>query len=321
MKAKLLIITAFVFALTGCARSVDTGQGKPVIFDTDWWTDVDDACAIRILCDAHQRGDVNLLGICLSAINGTSVQSLDAFLRHEGCPGVELGADKQATDFNGKPSYHQTIIDMCADPEVRSLDDCEDCVSFYRRLLSVSRSKVDIIAVGYPNALSRLLESTPDKYSRLNGEQLVRKKVRHLWMMAGNYPEGKENNFRRTERSRQAGHIICDKWPTDVTFLGFELGIQVVAGGKLPEDDVLHAALAAHGSAAGRYAWDPMTTLMAITGDPAAEGYDCVTGTNRVDASDGSNVFTASPEGRHRYVTLARDPQWFVDRLDSLLTD
>ena len=31
---------------------------KPVIFDTDWWTDVDDACAVRILLDAERKGDV-----------------------------------------------------------------------------------------------------------------------------------------------------------------------------------------------------------------------------------------------------------------------
>lgn len=30
---------------------------KPVIFDTDWWTDVDDACAVRLLLDTERKGD------------------------------------------------------------------------------------------------------------------------------------------------------------------------------------------------------------------------------------------------------------------------
>ena len=33
------------------------------ILDTDWWTDCDDAVAIRLLCNAHWQKKVNLLGI------------------------------------------------------------------------------------------------------------------------------------------------------------------------------------------------------------------------------------------------------------------
>ena len=62
-----------------------------------------------------------------------------------------------------------------------------------------------------------------------------------------------------------------------------------------------------------------MTTLMAIKGDPAAEGYSLVKGTNMVDAADGSNVFVPSLEGKHGYVVMDNDPQWYADRLDSLL--
>lgn len=306
----LLTLVSFV--------SIPAGPRK-IIFDTDWWTDVDDACAIRILLDADRRGEVDLLGICMSAVTGTSATSLDSYLRHEGCPDIPLGADKDATDYTGRPSYHQTVIDCCADRGARNLDDCEDCVDFYRRLLAGAGGKVDIIAVGYPNALAKLLESGPDGYSRLSGVKLVRRKVRHLWMMAGNYPEGKENNFTRTGRSKKAGALVCGTWPTGITFLGYEVGVRVKAGGKLLEDDVLHKALAAHGSASGRFAWDPMTTLMAISGNPVEEGYAVVTGTNVVDPASGANVFTPSPEGRHRYVVMDREPDWFAARLDSLL--
>lgn len=301
-----------------CCMAFAAGPRK-LIFDTDWWTDVDDACAIRLLLDAERRGDADLLGICLSAVNETSVKSLDSFLRHEGRTDLPLGADKEATDFSGKPCYHQLVIDRCADNGARDIDDCEDCVRFYRRLLAGSRGKVDIIAVGYPNALARLLESGPDRYSRLSGEKLVRRKVSHLWMMAGNYPSGAENNFRRSERSRRGGATVCSIWPGKIIFLGYEVGIEVTAGGRLKNDDLLHEVLVSHGSAGGRYAWDPLTTLIAISGDPAAEGFDLVTGTNTVNPADGSNTFTPSADGRHAYVVMNRDRSWYVDRLDTLL--
>lgn len=46
---------------------------RQVIFDTDWWTDVDDACALRLLLQQEREGKVNLRGVCLSAVCGSSV--------------------------------------------------------------------------------------------------------------------------------------------------------------------------------------------------------------------------------------------------------
>ena len=292
---------------------------KPVIFDTDWWTDVDDACAVRLLLDAERKGDVDVLGICISAVNETSVKSLDSFLRHEGRSEMPLGIDSEATDFTGEPCYHQLIIDSCDDRSARDNADCADCVAFYRQLLASSKGKVDIVAVGYPNTLARLLESGADNVSRLDGRRLVKRKVSHLWIMAGNYPEGEENNFTRTARSRSAGALLCSEWPTEITFLGHEVGIRVVAGGRLKEEDLLHKVLARHGSAKGRYAWDPMTVMLAISGDAEKEGYRLVRGWNTVDPETGANIFREDPDGRHSYVVMTEPAEWYAGRLDDLL--
>ena len=310
-RSKWLAGILIAFALTACR------EPRSVIFDTDWWTDVDDACAIRLLLDAERKGQISLLGICLSAVRETSVSSLSAFLSEEGRTDVLLGEDRQAVDYTGVPSYHQYILD--AAPEWPAFLTAEDCVSFYRRLLSRSRRKVDLIAVGYPNALARLLQSGPDSLSRKSGEELVRRKVRHLWMMAGEYPEGRENNFARTPRSRTAGRILLDRWPTSVTFLGYETGIRVMVGGVLPPDDLLKRILEVHGSGTGRYAWDPMLTEIACAGDPAACGYKTISGTVQLDEDTGENRFIPSLTGLHRYVRMTRPPEEYRRRLDSLL--
>ena len=54
------------------------------ILGTDWWTDCDDAVAIRILARAHKNGDICLKGVGINACMEYSVKSLDAFLRSEG---------------------------------------------------------------------------------------------------------------------------------------------------------------------------------------------------------------------------------------------
>ncbi|MDO4949231.1 MAG: nucleoside hydrolase, partial [Bacteroidales bacterium] len=292
---------------------------RHVVFDTDWWTDVDDACAIRLLLQQEREGRVVVDGICLSAVRPTSVASLSAFLDYEGRPNIPLGVDREATDFTGKPSYHELIIESHPRRAADNADAYEDCVVFYRTLLARAADPIDIIAVGYPNALARLLSSKPDTISNLSGKELVTSKVRHLWMMAGKYPSGKENNFTRTARSREAGTLIATSWPTPITFLGWEIGIQVVAGSHLSNTDLLHRILVAHGSGKGRYAWDPLTVLMAVWGDPHAAGYDTVRGKLSVDATTGENVFSPYNEGPHRYVVMRHEPQWYVDYLDALL--
>ncbi|MBQ1865687.1 MAG: nucleoside hydrolase [Bacteroidales bacterium] len=283
---------------------------KPVIFDTDWWTDVDDACALRLLLQEESEGTVDLLGVCLSAVCETSVPSLSSFLDYEGAGSMRIGADKQATDYPGKSKWHQTIIDNHPKRAVSSIDDVQDCVEFYRDLLSKSRKKVDIIAVGFPNAISRLLESDPE---------LVTKKVGHLWLMAGKYPEGEEHNFILTERSRLSGENICLHWPTPVTLLGWEVGIKVRVGGSLPEDDLLHKVLVAHGSADGRYAWDPMTAWMACLGSPEMAGFKTVTGTVTLDPVTGKNSFIPKEDGPHRYVIMAHEPGWYSSAIEGIL--
>jgi len=292
---------------------------RKVVFDTDWWTDVDDACAIRILLDAERRGEIVLEGICLSAVRPTSVPSLSAFLLNEGRSGLFLGADKEAVDYPGTPSYHDLLIEACPGREADSLTEVADAVEFYRKILSRAEEPVDIITVGFTNSLERLLRSGADRYSPLSGTELVRRKVRHLWSMAGKYPEGKEYNFANTERSHRAGATVCDEWPTPVTFLGYEVGTRLRIGGGLPEEDLLHKVLAAHGSASGRYAWDPLLTWIACLDSPQEAGFETVRGTVKVDPETGADTFTPGPDGPHEYVVMARDSSWYAARLGAIL--
>ena len=277
----------------------------------------DDACAIRILHRMEKDGFCKVEGICISAVRPESGPSMRAFLASEDWNSPMIFADLEAADYDGTPCYHQLLTGLSPHP-VR--EDLQDCVEGYRSLLVRTKGKTDIIAVGYPNALVRLLESQPDSISPLTGRELVRKKVARLWMMAGEYPSGKENNFKRTERSRKAGHIICREWPTEIIFLGYEIGIQVKTGGNLPEEDLLHSILQTHGSGNGRFAWDPLTVVLALSKAPEKAGFRLHWGHNHVDAATGANTFTPSSNGPHAYVTLTKEPAWHASVLDSLLT-
>lgn len=298
------------------------GRKQPVkmIAGTDWWTDCDDAVALRVLSRAHLRVTIELLGVAVNACMEDSAPSIDAYLTGEGLPGLPLGIDIEATDYGGKPPYQRRLAALPGSH--RSNAQCEEGVRFYRRLLAQSEDCIELIEIGFQQILANLLLSGPDDLSPLGGEQLVREKVRKLWAMAGRWdrPEGGfEHNLAKTPRARAAAHLVCARWPSPICFLGFEAGESVITGGGLPEGDPLRQILIDHGTPAGRCSWDPMLALLAVTGDEKQAGYGVVRGRAHVDAQSGRNTFDPDEKGPHAYVVKEQPDAFYRQSIDALL--
>ena len=283
---------------------------KRILLGTDWWTDCDDAVAVRLLANAVRRGEAELLGIGINAAMPHSVASLRGFLAHSGLS-VPIGLDREATDFGGSPSYQARLAKTLC-PQGSS-GEAEDAVRLYRRILANATSPLEMVEIGYLQVAAGLLLSEGDDVSPKSGLELVKEKVSHLWVMAGKWDEdgGLENNFCRNGRSRRAAEVFCRLCPVPVTFLGWEVGNTVLSGMGLPEEDPLCHVLRDHGSPDGRSSWDPMLALLALVGDPEQAGYRTVRGTARVDGETGANFFTPSEEGRHRFVVKAMPDSYY----------
>ena len=290
---------------------------KHLILGTDWWTDCDDAVALRLLTRAHRSDNVKLLGIVINACMEHSVASLDAFLTLDGVDSASIpfGIDLEATDFGGNPPYQARLAKRAT--VRRSNADAEDPLRLYRRLLADATEPVELIEIGYPQVLAALLESQADVLSPLSGVELVRQKVSHIWMMAGKWDKDgeTENNFRRNERSRKGAEAFCRLCPVPVTFLGWEVGFGVLTGDGLPDTDHLMLCLRDHGSENGRHSWDPMLVTLALGASPEEEGYRTVQGTAAVDPKDGSNYFAPSAQGLHRYVIRVKEESFYRERI------
>lgn len=292
----------------------DQSSIRTFFLGTDWWTDCDDCVALRILARAVKSGKARLAGIVLNGCMEYSVASIDGFLTLEGLTDLPIGLDADATDFGGNPPYQKRLSQYAS--VRRSNADAEDAVRLYRRVLASAEQPLEMIEIGYLQVVAALLESKGDDISPLDGVELVRQKVSHVWVMAGKWDEpcGRENNFARNDRSRRAGHVFCNMCPVPVTFLGFEVGEKVISGRSLRSDDPLHNALCDHGSAKGRSSWDPMLVALALDGDAARAGYDTVYGTASVDAASGCNHFNVHADGLHRYV-VKRHPDAYYEAL------
>ena len=291
---------------------------KQIIFGTDWWTDCDDAVALRLITRFVKDGKIDLLGIVINACMEHSVASVKAFLNADGLENIPLGIDLSATNFGGTPQYQKHLAESC--PGVTN-NDADDAVRLYRKLIAQAEGKVEIIEVGFLQAMSALLKSEADDISPLSGKELVEQKVAKMWVMAGKWDADgeKEHNFCLTPLSRLAGKQFCELCPVPVTFLGWEVSYDVLSGGKLDKNDSLYRVLCDHGSANGRSSWDPMTVLLALIGDEEKAGYTTVRGTASVDEEDGANHFREDPNGNHLFVVKAKENAFYSDRIDEII--
>lgn len=295
-------------------------NNTPVIFDTDWWTDCDDCVALKLLINS------NLKGVNINAFLADSAYSVKLFLQSYGLKDIPVAIDKSATYYKDPPknSYQRKIIDAVSNGKYESADCYEDSVSFYRRLLSSSEEKVDIVAVGFQNSIASLLMSESDEFSPLNGIDLCREKVNKLWAMAGKWNEdgGREYNIANNSHSAKAAKIVAEKFPCPITYLGFEVGLTVITGGKEvigDDNDMLSLAMVAHGSENGRNSWDPMTAMLYLNGDEDKAGYSMVYGNVSID-EDGKNYFEENNQSDRCYVVKKYPDSYYENEINSFIS-
>lgn len=293
---------------------------RKFILGTDWWSDCDDAVALRLLTRAMRAGEAALIGVGINACAEHSAASLVGFLRADGLGGIPVGIDRAATDFSGVTKYQRRLAEKHA-PDVKN-SDTPDAVRLYRRLLAEASEPVELIEIGFLQVAAAVLESRGDDISPLTGIELFKKKVSRAWVMAGRWDVdgGREHNFCNNARSREAGKVFCELCPVPVTFLGFEVGCGVISGGRvLDPEDHLYVAMCDHGSAGGRDSWDPMLVMLALIGDAERAGYDLVRGFASVDAECGANHFRVSPDGRHAYVVKKFSNEYYEKQINARL--
>ena len=290
---------------------------RSFILGTDWWSDCDDAVAVRLLARAVKAGEARLLGAVINACMEYSVASLKGFFLSEGISDLPIGIDLAAVDFSGETLYQARVAKTFC-PGVKNTD-AEDGVRLYRRLLAESDTKVEIIEIGFLQVVAALLKSGADDISEKSGAELVKEKVSKFWVMAGKWSADgeKEHNFCLNERSRLSGKEFLSLCPVPVTFLGYEVGCDVITGDCFADkEDTLCRLMEDYGTKIGRSSWDPMTVLMALIGDEKAAGYETVRGWASLDAESGRNYFKTDENGLHCFVKKARPNEYYKEEIN-----
>ena len=245
-----------------------------IIFDTDFGPDYDDVGAIAVLHCFADSGYVSILATMASSKHQNAAAAINVFNTYFKRPGIPIGiVTGNAVALGDKQHWTDSVIKRYPH-KIQSNSEAADALDLYRRILaSQPDHSITIITVGFLTNLANLLRSMPDKYSSLNGSDLVRKKVRNLVCMAGRFPTGREFNLDQDPLSSKK---VLDDWPTQILFSGFEIGQKIKTGLPLiqnnqiqnsPVKDVFSICipLVAEDSA-GRMSWDESAVFVAIKG-------------------------------------------------------
>ena len=295
----------------------------PVIFDSDMGPDYDDVGAIALLHAFADSGYIKILATVASTkYEGVAAvfNVLNTYFRR---PGLLIGVPgSKALELKDSQHWTDTLL-LNYPHKIKKNNEVLSAIEVYRKsLASQPDGSVTIITVGFLTNLADLLHSAPDKYSKLTGKELVRKKVKRLVCMAGSFPAGNEFNVRM---DAAASKIVFENWETPILFSGVEIGMEIKTGLPLVNDrsiknspvkDVFRISIPmSPQDSAGRMSWDETAVLIAVKG--YKQWWNIQTGKIKV-AEDGSNTWEngSSP---HSYLVELQSPILISDRINKLI--
>jgi len=293
-----------------------------IILDTDMGSSTDDLFALMMLHRYMDMQRCKLIGVIVDRMGRANADIVDVLDTYYGHPDIPIGLETQgqeethvwipyhnlayARTTNGEPMFQRTVGDNGTYMEGYKL---------YRKLLAEQPDRsVTIASIGLVTTLARLLLSGPDEYSPLNGQELVRRKVKSIYAMGGVFGDAVEPdyNFKQAIDFSMTFFELLPK-EVDVVFSPGEVGDPldyrpdlVIADMDWTDHHPIKWAYQFLNCNTGQKMWDPQAVINAVEGDDffklSERGW--VTLTRR-----GETLFTPDPKGNCRY-QYPGDPVW-----------
>lgn len=209
-----------------------------VIFETDMGNDIDDALALDMLYKYQDMGKAHILLLSSNKKNSYTIPFLDIMNNFYGYPDIPLATVKNSPVKEGKEKTYVEIVDdenlqyNYFKKSLNNSDTVADAVQKYRQILSSERDgSVVIISVGFLTNLSELLQSQPDNFSNLNGKELVKKKVKMVSVMGGDFRPGLKKGEFNIRFDIPSAKDFFQNWPTEIIVSTWEVGGNIIFPG------------------------------------------------------------------------------------------
>ena len=311
-------------------------KGVPLlILDTDIGSSTDDLFALEMAYRYEDEGRCKLLGIVVDREGEDYAALTDVMNTYFGHADVPIGLVRNGIknpqvwidyahvantkDSQGQPMFHRTVGDCASLPDGHVL---------YRRLLAAQPDySVSICSIGFVTALAALLQSEGDEYSPLSGVELVRQKVKCIYLMGGVFGQSIEPDFNFAQGITFASEFFR-LWPSevDMVFSPMEVGEnieykpeQVVSDIAWTDAHPIKQVYMQCNCHTGQMMWDPMAVIQAVEGDDlfTLSGRGTVLLTDQAET-----IFTPSatdhPQGENCRYQMAGNADWNVAMLEKI---
>ena len=270
MRAVVSLLSA---AVLGCVVALGSAgcrsggalsaESVKVIFDTDMYTDYDDAGALGLLHKLADEGRCEILATISCTRGNASVAACEVINRFYGRGDIPVGCATTGRDFKDKwhfTTYGHLLTNYPGWFKYGNSSSAPAALDVYRKVLSAQPDgSVTLCSVGFLNNVAELLEKERDLFVR---------KVK-AWYVMGCTPKGREYNIYNDVEAAKKAITEC---PVPIIYSDFEYGRQVKTGRPLlvlkdernPVRDVYRSRL--DPKSEGHQSWDLVTVLAAVRG-------------------------------------------------------
>ncbi|HEY7305339.1 MAG TPA: nucleoside hydrolase [Bryobacteraceae bacterium] len=322
MLRKFPLLSYLLIAVSLGVRSARAEEPVRLILDTDIGNDVDDALALAMIHAFETRGDVHLLAVTITKDNRYAAPFVNLVNTFYGRPDIPIGIVHDGKTKEDSPMLRIPVDERNPDGspryphQHRKETQVQDAVELLTSVLSAQPDdSVTIAQIGFSTNLMRLLDSR-------GGRDLVKRKVKLLCVMAGNFVKSQpEYNVYTDPESAKA---LFESWPTPMIFSGFEIGLQITFPFEAIQKDFSYVPRHPIAEAYRLYVkkpedhpnWDSTAVLEAIQPD---RGYFDLSAPGQVKLGpNNTTTFTPDPQGNRRYLIMKPDQ---VSRIRQLISD
>lgn len=328
---------------TACSKDDDAEEPKQtdteeqytdvplIIMDTDIASSTDDLFALMMLHRYQDQNRIRLLGVVVDREGEECAACADVMNTFYGHGDIPLALIRDGiknpavwinyktfpkhTDANGKLMFQRSVADYSTLPDGWQL---------YRQLLAAQPDhSVSIVSTGFVTCLAQLLQSAPDSYSSLDGVELIRRKVKCIYLMGGVFGEAVETIEFNFAQGLSCAKTFFQLWPADVDIIMSpgEVGDnieypteQVIADIDWTDVHPIKQVYMHYDCNTGQKMWDPLTVINAVEGDNL---FTLSPRGTVVLTDNAETLFTPSPTGNIRY-QIPREADWNADMLERI---
>lgn len=284
----LFLVGFWAVLMSACSSKKDdepTPQdSKPlIILDTDLGSSTDDLFAVQMLFDYDRRGMCKFLGVIVDREGENCAACADVMNTWHGYGALPIGHVKDGLknpkvwiDYRQMPFYKNADSTYMFRHSVANYAALPDGYKLYRKLLSQQKDhSVTICSIGFLACLAQLLQSEGDEYSPLNGVELVRQKVREVYLQGGVFSTAEEPDFNMTQGPEFA-HEFFRLFPkeVDIIFSPQEVGQMIEYVPEQVIEDIhwtdIHPIKQVYMTCdcnTGQRMWDVCTVMNAVEGE------------------------------------------------------